>query len=68
MQAREQNMVETTKKPVFTGVATALCTPFSGGEVSLDIFREMIERQIDAGVSALVVCGTTGEAPTLTDR
>lgn len=61
-------MVESTKKPVFTGVATALCTPFSDGEVSLPIFREMIERQITAGVKALVVCGTTGEAPTLTDR
>lgn len=53
------------KPIVFRGVATAIITPFSGREVDFGAMREMTERQIKAGVSAIVVCGTTGEAPTL---
>lgn len=51
-----------------SGVYTALVTPFRGGELDLAAFRAMCERQIDAGVAGLVPCGTTGEAPTLTDE
>ncbi len=53
------------KKPLFTGCATALVTPFRGGKVDLPAFRALVARQLDAGVDALVVCATTGEAPTL---
>lgn len=53
------------KKPLFTGCATALVTPFRSGEVDLNAFRTLVARQLDAGVDALVVCATTGEAPTL---
>lgn len=51
-----------------SGVFTALVTPFRGGEVDLQTFRALCERQIDAGVSGLVPCGTTGETPTLSDE
>lgn len=51
---------------VFTGAAVAICTPFlANGEVDYDKFREQIEYQIDNGTDAIVVCGTTGEASTL---
>ncbi len=53
------------KKPLFTGCAAALVTPFHNGEVDLNAFRTLISRQIEAGTDALVVCATTGEAPTL---
>jgi 4-hydroxy-tetrahydrodipicolinate synthase len=49
------------------GYAPALPTPFNeGGEVNLVALERLCHRQIDEGASALVVCGTTGEAPTLT--
>ncbi len=54
------------KKHVFQGVATALVTPFSqDGSIHYDNFKKLIDFQINAGVDALVVCGTTGEASTL---
>ncbi len=54
--------------PPFRGVGTALITPFSGGEIDLECFRRQIDFQIAGGADALVVCGTTGEAATLTDK
>lgn len=51
--------------PVFSGCATALVTPMRSSEVDFPAFEGLIEFQIENGVSALVVCGTTGEAPTL---
>ncbi|MBR5538655.1 MAG: 4-hydroxy-tetrahydrodipicolinate synthase [Clostridia bacterium] len=53
------------KKLPFSGVATALCTPFTDGEVDTDVFSRLVEWQIDMGVSALCVAGTTGESATL---
>jgi len=50
---------------MFHGVITALVTPFRGGEIDEERFREHIERQIEAGVDAVVPAGTTGEAATL---
>ena len=48
------------------GCATALVTPFkAGGEVDLERFRALVERQINGGVRLLVPCGTTGESVTL---
>lgn len=51
--------------PIFKGIATALITPFKGNDIDFDTFGLLIDRQISAGISALVVCGTTGEASTL---
>ncbi len=55
------------KKTVFTGACTALVTPFLNGKVNYPMLQQLIRRQLDAGLEALVVCGTTGEAPTLSD-
>ena len=56
------------KKPtVFRGVATALATPFDENGIDYLSFAKMIEFQLTNGVDALVVCGTTGEASTLSD-
>lgn len=54
------------KKIIFKGCGTAIITPFKGDEVNYEEFGKMIEDQITAGVDALVVCGTTGEASTMT--
>jgi 4-hydroxy-tetrahydrodipicolinate synthase len=52
---------------MFTGCGTALVTPFRR-DLSLDetTLRNLVRRQIDAGINFLVPCGTTGESPTLT--
>jgi 4-hydroxy-tetrahydrodipicolinate synthase len=53
---------------LFRGVAPALVTPFTADDdIDEDAFRHLINSQIDAGVSALVVLGTTGENPTVTN-
>jgi len=49
----------------FTGCATALITPMKWGGIDLGALSALIERQISAGIGALVPCGTTGEASTL---
>ena len=55
------------KTPVFTGTCTALITPFqSSGSIDYAAFDRQIDRQLDAGVDALCVCGTTGESSALT--
>lgn len=56
------------KKTVFTGVATAIITPFSDGKVDYETFGSLIDYQINNGVDAIVAAGTTGEASTLTDE
>lgn len=55
------------EKPFFSGVCTALVTPFLGEKVNYPMLEQLLRRQVDAGIEAVVVCGTTGEAPTLTD-
>jgi 4-hydroxy-tetrahydrodipicolinate synthase len=53
----------------FTGVGTALVTPFAkDGSLDEGAVRRLARRQIDAGIHFLSPCGTTGEAPTLTHR
>lgn len=54
------------KRQIFSGVATALITPFKNDAVDYNALSNIIEYQIDNGVSALVVCGTTGEPSTMT--
>lgn len=56
------------KKPLFTGACTALVTPFLDGRVNYPMMEVLLKRQIDAGIEAVVVCGTTGESPTLSDE
>ena len=52
---------------MFTGCGTAMVTPFRrDGSLDERTLRNLIQRQIDAGVDFLVPCGTTGESPTLT--
>ena len=50
---------------MFFGSIPALVTPFAGGQVDEEAFRDLIEWQIEEGSSALVPCGTTGEVATL---
>ena len=53
--------------PLFTGVCTALVTPFFEGKVNYPMVEILLKRQLQAGVKAVVLAGTTGEAPTLSD-
>ena len=55
------------KKTVFTGVGTAIVTPMNANGVDYDAFGRLIDWQIEEGVNALVIAGTTGEGSTLTD-
>ena len=55
------------KQTLFKGVATALVTPFDKNGVNYDKLGRLIDWQIDSGINALVICGTTGEASTMTD-
>ena len=58
-----------SKFSLFFGAATALVTPFEqNGALDLDSYRKLLRFQLDAGIDALLVCGTTGEAPTLSDE
>lgn len=56
------------KKHIFTGTATALVTPMKEDGVDYEALGNLIDWQVASGVKALVVCATTGEAPTLTDN
>lgn len=55
------------KRVIFKGVGTALATPFLHNEIDYPALFRLIDRQIDAGVHALIIGGTTGEAATLDD-
>lgn len=55
------------KKPLFTGACTALVTPFLNGKVNYPMLEQLLRRQVEAGIEAVVICGTTGESPTLSD-
>lgn len=56
------------KNCLFEGVATALATPFTEVGINIKEFQRFIQFQIDSGINALVVCGTTGEASTMTQE
>ena len=64
-QKGNTNMNE--KKTVFKGAASALVTPLNENGVDYPALEKLIEWQIEKGINALVICGTTGEASTLTD-
>ena len=57
-----------TANPIFKGAATALITPLTAEGVDYERFGRLIDWQIDQGVDALVIAGTTGEGSTLTDE
>ncbi len=56
------------KETIFTGAATALVTPLNENGVDYEKFGRLIDWQIESGIDALVICGTTGEGSTLTDE
>lgn len=55
-------------RTIFEGVATALITPMTENGVNYEQFGRLIDWQIDSGIDALVIAGTTGEGSTLTDE
>lgn len=56
-----------TENSIFLGVATAIITPFKNGQIDYDAFEKLCEWQIESGIDGIVVSGTTGENPTLSD-
>lgn len=54
------------KVPVFTGSGVAIVTPFHDNEIDYETFCRLVDWQIESGTDAIIVCGTTGEAATLT--
>ncbi len=52
---------------MFEGSIVALITPFRNGRIDAAALRALVEKQVSGGTSALVACGTTGEAPTLSE-
>ena len=54
------------KKILFKGCGTAICTPFDENGVNLKEFEKLVEFQIENNVDSIIVCGTTGEASTMT--
>lgn len=55
------------KQTLFTGACTALVTPFLSGHVNYPMLEQLLRRQVSSDISAVVLCGTTGESPTLSD-
>lgn len=53
--------------PIFRGIATALITPLTADGIDYAQLGKLIDWQIDQGINALVICGTTGESSTLSD-
>ena len=56
------------KKTIFEGAATAIVTPLTEKGVDYEQFGRLIDWQIEGGIDALVICGTTGESSTLGDQ
>ena len=56
------------KKIIFKGCGTAIATPFNEQGVNLQEFAKLVEDQIQNEVDSIIVCGTTGEAATMTEQ
>lgn len=56
------------KTAIFQGAATAIVSPFAQGELDIPAFCKILDYQAEGGISAIVVCGTTGEGATLTEE
>ena len=52
---------------IFSGVITAMITPFKDGKVNFDTLGKLIDYQIEGGTDALVILGTTGEPSTMNE-
>ncbi len=57
-----------TKKILFKGCGTAISTPFTNDGVNFEALGKLLENQIQNNVDAIIVCGTTGEASTMTTK
>ena len=55
------------KLPLFTSCSTALVTPFLGDQINYPMLEQLLKRQMNAGIRAMVIAGTTGESATLSD-
>lgn len=55
------------KKVLFKGVGTAIATPFGSNGVNLSAFKKLLDFQLSNSIDSIVVCGTTGEAATMSD-
>ena len=56
-----------SNQPIFKGIATALVTPTTPEGIDYDRFGKLIDWQIEQGINGLIICGTSGEASTLSD-
>ena len=56
------------KNTIFKGCGTAIATPFTEDGVNFEEFGKLLEDQIEAGVDAIIVCGTTGESATMSKK
>ena len=56
-----------TKNPIFRGAASAIITPMNAQGVDYPAFEKLLNWQVESGIDALVICGTTGESSTLSD-
>ena len=56
------------KETIFKGCGTAIATPFTEDGVNFEEFGKLLEDQIEAGVDAIIVCGTTGESSTMSEK
>ena len=56
------------RKPLFTGSGVAIVTPFHHETVDLPALGKLLDFQLENGTDAIIVCGTTGEATTMTYR
>lgn len=56
------------KQPLFVGSAVAICTPFHKGAIDYEKLEELLQFQLDNGTDAIVICGTTGEPSTMTQK
>ena len=56
------------RKPLFTGSGVAIVTPFTNETVNLGALGRLLDFQLENGTDAVIVCGTTGEATTMSYR
>lgn len=69
MQQGSKKMTQNENRDPIRGVYTAIVTPFTKtGEIDFDSFAKLLEKQVDAKVDGVVIAGTTGESPTLTNE
>jgi 4-hydroxy-tetrahydrodipicolinate synthase len=70
LNRRSDNFIRTSswRREMFSGTFTALVTPFRNDEVDVEALENIVEFQIQHGVSGLVPCGTTGETPAMSEE